>query len=878
MENTPNSRKFSDAQHFPYGVNSYVEPQMLSDGYVRWAVNAVNKGGIWQTRPGFKTVFKFDPLTSDQLFQWSNATGITDIKPQFITTFSPSMQTAYKTYVVFGVSGSVFYAPVLADRTLGDPVWIQQLSFNPKVDQLIHCHTVKSSDIINGVATVITPRNVLMIQDGLSRCGWWDGRDAGHTNPVQNWTVASEDNTETGVVSGDTLYTSGYNQTPTGFVMAWSGNRLWVANGAELYASNINDPINFTERITLVNVPKFLLPDYITGLYDRGTSGTNNSQIFVYTRDTTWTIQSGILDRSKWSSTSNMQMKIFDNVGCVAPKSIRAVRGLLYWYSENGLVEFDGTGTVNSSQALPPMDTEMAYSKWAISGDRSGVCIGERDSYLLLSVPAAKVINGQIANGQTQVLDVNVIPTHSGGSVNGWQGVWTGINPVEWVTNNINGRVVTYALSIDDDGVVRIWEAFQGNRTDNGKQIEWSVETRTHSVTDNPFAKNKIVNGALKLTQIRGNLDIECHWRGLRGKYHKCLETSVTATPGSILIPQETFTPIYNNTDHYSCLKQTRTLMTESIRGPLDDTDAADVESKYTDSIDSAFSLLFRFKGVGALLAYRIATDAVANNIEGEVVDPEEGFRILPFPDDVDPVKIDGVTPDYELVDDLNTDATVAFECNYSADDYISPPEDPERVVVNTNLLINRFRIDRRSPLDAAQTLTFYRTRYSEAPNPMWEGMTQAGDWWYTQYGTYTDGTGYVWNSSREWRYTIVHGVVTAIEETTGTHSASHPENMLLNNSIQLPHPYTPGVTITLNKTNYVGTTTAWSGKTSDGVFDYAQIGTYTNATGRLWGEFREWRYTIVAGAISIEELTESTTLPGDLPVIIGPDGTPAVP
>ena len=880
MENIPQSRKVFDAQHFPYGVNSYVESQILTDGYVRWAVNAVNKGGIWQTRPGYKTAFRFDPNYSDQIFQWASATGrlnATYFRPQFVTTFRPTTASRYSKYVVFGVSGSVFYAPVLQDHTLGEPVWIQQLSFNPDVEQLITCTTIKSMDIIDGVSTVITPKNVLMIQDGLTRCGWWDGSDAGHTNPAQHWTVAESDNTETGVTKGDTLFTAGYNQTPIGKFMAWSGNRLWVANGSALYASDINDPINFTEQITLVNVPKFLFPNEITALYDRGTSGTNNSQVFVFTSDTTWTIQSGVLDRSTWRTTSNLQMKIFDNVGCIAPKSVKSIRGLLYWYSLNGLVEFDGTGTVNSTQALPPMDTEMAYSKAVISGPRSNICIGERDSYLMLSVPASKAVHGQIVNGQTQVLDVNVIPVHgSNGGVSAWQGVWTGINPVEWVTDTIDGRIATYAISLDDDGATRIWEAFQGNRSDNGNRIEWSVETRTHPVTDTPFARNKIVHAALKLVQLKGDVDVKCSWRGTRGKYHEILDTKLTSTPGSILIPQDQFTPIRNNTTHYSLLKQTRTLITESIRGSQDDTDSSEVESPYTDSIDSAFSLQFSFKGIGALLAYRIATDAVANNVEGEVIDDETGFRLLPWPDTVDPFKIDGTTPDYLMVDDFNTDGTSALDPIYSIDDYSSTPDDPVRAPVDVENLALRYVIRVRDPLDANVELTFARY-YWNALETRWMGVNSTNDTWYTQIGTYSNGTGYVWTKTREWEYTIVGGVVTAVVETTGTHTASHPEDMSLNPWIQVPHPY-DGSILSINRTNYDGTMNSWGGSTTDGTWSYAQIGTYTNATGRAWGEFREWKYTIVDGVFTILEVIDPPNPSGTLPVYLGPDGTPAVP
>jgi hypothetical protein len=49
-QNVPNTRTFKDVIGLTDGVNSYLDPQFLKDSEVRWAENAVNKGGIWQTR------------------------------------------------------------------------------------------------------------------------------------------------------------------------------------------------------------------------------------------------------------------------------------------------------------------------------------------------------------------------------------------------------------------------------------------------------------------------------------------------------------------------------------------------------------------------------------------------------------------------------------------------------------------------------------------------------------------------------------------------------------------------------------------------------------------------------------------------------------
>lgn len=136
------------------------------------------------------------------------------------------------------------------------------------------------------------------------------------------------------------------------------------------------------------------------------------------------------------------------------------------------------------------------------------------------------------------------------------------------------------------------------------------------------------------------------------------------------------------------------------MRGTNDENDAVDVENKYTDSIDSSFSLLFRFFGVGALRAYWIATDVFADNTEGEVQEPESGIRVLPEPSSVDPFIITGPTPDYVLGDDtpqaaFNPVDTVVEEEEYHA----IPVDDPSTGVVPATPV----------PLEDILTYTDYR-------------------------------------------------------------------------------------------------------------------------------------------------------------------------
>jgi hypothetical protein len=371
-----------------------------------------------------------------------------------------------------------------------------------------------------------------------------------------------------------------------------------------------------------------------------------------------------VQQRSYWVTVSDFVRKIFAGVGSVSHKAMICHMGLLYWYSNNGVVALDSLGTVTSTQSITPIDTEMSYSKQQMGNDRSRICAGHFDSYVWWSVPVAvansksgysATYNSKVYNGHTQVLDRLVTPgsfyvntvTNFGGTA--WQGVWTGLRPIEWATQSIYGKTKTYCLSLDYDGQIRIWEGFNGNRCDNNNPIAWAIETKSHEVnmTNPMFTYSVFRYFRLLLSEIYGNLTINGYWKGLRGQYHQLLDTAVTATPGSILLNNPEFLPIINSTPSISFVKQTRDILSKDNRITEKNT-SVNVESQFQDDIDRAFSLLLQFNGVGALKAYRLAVDANPDNTEGAVVPPESGQHILPIT--TAPEYVLGAIPTYTTV------------------------------------------------------------------------------------------------------------------------------------------------------------------------------------------------------------------------------------
>lgn len=644
---------------WPVGVDSFSHPLYVHELQLRWLENAVTQGAFVQTRPGYKTRLTFD-VTGGTAQDWWESVDEPIIHPQMLVWFRPNGGSQQ---LVFAISGSVFYSTINPNGSLAAPIHIPTFQFNPNADQLVGVRCIQSATILGGqYANNIVPRNLLVIQDGVNRAGIWDGLVGVHMNPVKLIDTDPDDNT---------LYPEAYNQTRIGLWMAWSGNRLWVANGPNVYASDLNDPTHFTEELQLQSAPVFTFEDDVTGMVDRGSSGITRSQVVVYTQSTTETLWSGVQNRIPsqfgvgWAYTPDFRTKIFDSVGCVAGKSIIVHRGLLYWKSAGGLVLFDSTQTVNSSQNLPPIDQEMAYSKRRVSPPSQGAdlsCAGRHGSYVWWSVPVGTTINGRIYNAQTQVLDrqttvvrsVGAPGTFSSGTT-GWQGVWTGIRPIEWANARVAGHESPYCLTINSEGVIHIWQAFQANRSDNGQRIPWFVETRVHPVQPTIFEFATIQSFRLLLDQILGNVDVVGMWRGLRGSYHELLNASITATPGSILTPLPQYTPILQSTIFTSFAKQSRIVNSKQFQNSLEGCNARGVESAQSDSTDSAFGLAVRITGRAALTAYKVFVLSEPQNTLGTGERPtgidETGFNIVPQSDDC-PVHIAGTTPDYLAADE----------------------------------------------------------------------------------------------------------------------------------------------------------------------------------------------------------------------------------
>lgn len=470
---------------FVGGCNSGIPAHQLRPNQYFWGENVVNRGGLLQTRPGFEGKIRA---------AGSNFQGL--------TAFQPTDSDA--TYLVFAVDGKIFVAgPPYSTAMVYQ---LPNISFNPGAPFVIFKEAVKSvTQNPDGSLDIIPPIKVLMMQDGgFTRAAYWDGAANRHLNP-----------------------SPGQNETPLGQAMEWIGDRLWVAQGTQLFVSDIADPLKFTETIYLFEGLPFQLNAEITALK----ATTDQRQLLAFTSQQTTVFLASIRERETWKTTQDFQKLLFPNIGCVGPKAITDQYGMLWWFTMGGLINLNNAMQTYRDAQVDYLDKEMARSKGYFSPQLGLISAGSFENYLMMSVPYC-----DIYNAHTWVMDQSVIGELGSGSVGAWNGVWTGIRPVEWVNAVFDGVPRCFVASVDYTEYggtnLGIWEAFKTDRTDSGNPIWCFMESKMYADAQADLSEIKHIE--MLVSECKGCVDIEIYWRGTRGEYKLCGEKRINSTVGPI--------------------------------------------------------------------------------------------------------------------------------------------------------------------------------------------------------------------------------------------------------------------------------------------------------------------------------------------------------
>ena len=604
-----------------HGVNSVRHPWTLPEDQFKWGQNITVRGGIAQTRPGFamKLSLPAGNFQGGVIFNANkqavaasselNPSGVRVITQQEI--FTPDGETSLEyelPYLVFAVDGKVYYSPFpLAQPTDWSSFQLSGISLDPNAARVNFCVATQAASTSTGGTLVITPSHrIVVVQDGISKPGWWDGSD------------------KTGSQNSD---------IPIGFWMSFSGQRLWVASGNIIAASDLANPLGWRERTTGAGRGDFSVPRPITAMQDY-VGQNNDSRLYVFTDRATYSLASGILDRAQWSQTVNFQSVLYPNIGCVSGKSIAFQAGMMWWYSQGGLVSADVAASSYLSSQVVYKDVEMAKAKRLMAPVLDGICSASFENYLLCSIPYLEV-----GNSVTMVLDYAAASEWNQSRVPAWSGVWTGIRPIEWVSGIINSQPRIFALSIDyaatnDGSHNHVWEAFQPQRYDTYLSIDPAGQTtnlinriycqmETGLMGDGMDWK-QLVYGEFDVSQIAGNVDVKVSFRGSKGGYEQILNTRLLAATEDY---QFNSNPSADEIRDLGFLQtQSRRLITETVQpNPV----AKSCESRILNSIDKAFSFLIEWCGSMAVESLRMYQDPWQDKSVGRVTVPETKYCVV---------------------------------------------------------------------------------------------------------------------------------------------------------------------------------------------------------------------------------------------------------
>ena len=590
-------------------TDSSVLPSELQAGMVSRSVNMLLRGGIASARPGFDCQFSFSSASSDS--SGASSTTQAELLFQGAQWFYPITGTPV---LLFVVSGTLYRSdyPYRSHSTVG--------AF---FDTTATCYFTQAlqtnSRNVDGSITLTDPRVFMVIQDGRK------------TPPV--------------VFDGSTaVQQRGTGSIPHGSVMIWAGSRLWVAQGPKLIPSDIGNPVSFWEPYdSTVAIPLYLVfPGDITAL---AMLPGRNDQLLVFTSRQAEVIYVGIRDRSTWLSTQGFQQEVFNKVGCVAHRSLIEHHGLLWWYSQYGLVNFDVAQQASVTSVLPYQDNEMLWQKGQLSDDLSGISCATYENFFLLSCPV-----NTLDNSNTWVLDQSSRLTMEG-KLSGWSSSWNGLHPIEWVSLRSEQQPRLFCFD-QQDGELRLWEAFGPDQLDEGCPFEWWMETRGY---DGEMLMNdkEARYARVDLVELQGTVDIAVFWSGEnRGRYQRIAQKRFEAQQ-SVFGPGQTYTP---TSQVWMTKPQSRRLITSEIRIPS--TDDCSVESQNLPFRDESFQLVVAGMGPGGVRAIRLQLDPVdGQNRAGQCTDDELQARMVR----ADGLSLSGTS------EDLQAQSTASPMIGYSA-------------------------------------------------------------------------------------------------------------------------------------------------------------------------------------------------------------------
>jgi hypothetical protein len=558
------------------GVDSLLYPTDLLQGSYAWGVNGVNRGGVFQTRPGKRRVISFCGRKGQGAY--------------WVRTLDD------RNYKMVAIDGQIYTAP------FPFTAWthLAGVNMDPHVDRIWMCNTEQAIeyDTANNITLLPQPKNVVFIQDGINTPCYWDLSDF-----------------SSGVVNDS--YVTGTPLSPlmVGTAMVWQDNRLWVAVNELVYASDLLYGASFQEDTYLAEQTGFRFPRSVANMIPAPVQG-----LLVLTDSSMHALQSFIQDRTTWQTTQGFQSDINLEVGLIAPWCIQYLHGMPWLLTARGLISYDRAMTTNLVTTILTVDGEMQRSKYLLAPEVDKACMGVWENVLLVGMPASSLFNRH-----TWVMDAGIAEKLNNTAGLCWTGIWVGSSPIQFTSPIVNGTQHNYELSYSsgylslqegespspmaDTGYppqayIHLWENFIPNQIDDVETaVSVSLETKIYTLTTDDYYR--FCFAEFMLINLKGTVPIQVYIAGIAGNYQPLFSTTLRADIG----PWGNIDGTYNagavlyyvaegqTTQFENYRRQVRHLRTNEFVVQESKDNASCVEINRLNGIDKGFQLLIQWQG-----------------------------------------------------------------------------------------------------------------------------------------------------------------------------------------------------------------------------------------------------------------------------------------
>lgn len=272
------------------------------------------------------------------------------------------------------------------------------------------------------------------------------------------------------------------------------GNGLYDTRGLEKfieyqYYNDIGAIGSYAELGKIVGAVALPLPDTANG---------QGPFLFVC-ENGFWTFDPTGL-RSEWL-LGGRQLKLWDGSGCPSPTGFTIINNDLFYQAADGSITSFNRQRTDLSQASAPLPISGEVRDFLDTTDpdmRKFVSLAYHDKRLLATcglTQSAGSLGGFHRFGQGMVaLDLDRVSVTNEGYGYGWDGLWTGPNPIQMLPIILEGERRCLILSHDDDGRNRLFEF--GRMGENDSINNSTKKIFSSFTTSNLFADN-IANAGL---------------------------------------------------------------------------------------------------------------------------------------------------------------------------------------------------------------------------------------------------------------------------------------------------------------------------------------------------------------------------------------------